>query len=199
MPKHNLRKQMLSRRRALSDDDARVAGNMIQQAFLGSPEFAGARTIALYSPLHNEVDTKGVMDKAVDCGKRVLFPAVCGNCLVFRCIGGHASFKSGAFGILEPDEKCSVIPVTEADIVVIPGLVFDLSGKRVGYGKGYYDRALHELEGQGKLAAFCYDFQLIGEIVDEPHDVRMDTIFTEKRVVRPRVSGINHIQGGTRL
>jgi len=61
-----------------------------------------------------------------------------------------------------------------------------LAGKRVGYGKGYYDKTLHFVEGRKKLVGFCYEFQLVEEIKDEPHDVRMDLLVTEKRVMRPR-------------
>jgi 5-formyltetrahydrofolate cyclo-ligase len=67
---------------------------------------------------------------------------------------------------------------------VVPGVAFDRSGRRIGYGKGYYDKTLHVLEGSGRLVAFCYDFQLFEEIVGEPHDVTMDIIVTETTVVR---------------
>jgi 5-formyltetrahydrofolate cyclo-ligase len=77
-----------------------------------------------------------------------------------------------------------------ADLIVVPGIAFDVMGRRIGYGKGYYDRALHDLEGEGKLVGFCYDFQLVDEIIGEPHDVTMDMIITDKRVVRLRASNI---------
>ena len=70
--------------------------------------------------------------------------------------------------------------------IVIPGIAFDMTGKRIGYGKGYYDRTLHHLEGEGKLVGFCYDFQLVDAIAGEPHDVLMDLLITDKRVIRPR-------------
>jgi 5-formyltetrahydrofolate cyclo-ligase len=73
----------------------------------------------------------------------------------------------------------------EADVVVLPGIAFDLKGHRIGYGKGYYDKTLHRLEGQGRLVGLCYDFQLVEMITGEPHDVKMDLIISEKRIVRP--------------
>jgi len=85
-------------------------------------------------------------------------------------------------------EPCSThrhFELEDADIFVVPGIAFDLQGHRIGYGKGYYDKALHRLEGQGKLVGLCYDFQLVDRIAGEPHDVKMDLILSEKRVVRP--------------
>ena len=82
--------------------------------------------------------------------------------------------------------RCDAYDPCEADLIVLPGVAFDTKGKRIGYGKGYYDKALHSLEGQGKLIGFCYDFQLVDDIAGEPHDVKMDLLITEKRVVCPR-------------
>jgi 5-formyltetrahydrofolate cyclo-ligase len=90
------------------------------------------------------------------------------------------------YGIPEPTAECPSYSPVEADIIVIPGIAFDTCGGRVGYGKGYYDRTLHSLEGKGKLVGFCYDFQLLERIAGEPHDVRMDIIITERRIIRLR-------------
>jgi 5-formyltetrahydrofolate cyclo-ligase len=92
----------------------------------------------------------------------------------------------GAFSVPEPDGACSVHSPEEADLIVVPGVAFDLRGRRIGYGKGYYDRALHQLEGRGRLVGFCYDFQVVDEIAAECHDVMMDLIVTERRVINPR-------------
>jgi 5-formyltetrahydrofolate cyclo-ligase len=92
----------------------------------------------------------------------------------------------GAYGILEPDDASEIIDPDRADLIIVPGIAFDMAGKRVGYGKGYYDRVLHHLEGSGRLVGFCYDWQLVKGIAGEPHDVTMDMLITEKRVIRPR-------------
>jgi 5-formyltetrahydrofolate cyclo-ligase len=185
MPKKSLRQPMLARRRALAETEARSAGLLAQQALIASREFAEARVVGLYAPVHNEVETAEVMRAALAAAKLVLFPAVCSGGLEFRRIYDPCMLRRGAFSIPEPDATCPVHSPAEADLIVIPGVAFDLSGRRIGYGKGYYDRALHQLEGKGRLVGFCYDFQLVGEIPGEPHDVRMDLIITERRVIRP--------------
>jgi 5-formyltetrahydrofolate cyclo-ligase len=127
-----------------------------------------------------------VFAEALAALKLVLYPAVCGEGLVFRRVLGLKGLQRGAFGISEPASSCEAYDPHEADLFVIPGVAFDLQGKRIGYGKGYYDKTLHSIEGQGKLVGFCHDFQLVENIADEPHDVKMDILITEKRVLRPR-------------
>ena len=100
----------------------------------------------------------------------------------FRRVLGLGDLTPGRYGI--PDPSGVGWEPQLADLIVVPGVAFDLSGRRIGYGKGYYDRSLHRLEGSGRLVGFCYDFQLLQEIVGEPHDVTMDIIVTESRVVR---------------
>jgi 5-formyltetrahydrofolate cyclo-ligase len=186
MPKQNLRKLMLARRKALHGVAVRSASRLVQRTFVASEEFAAARVIALYAAVHNEVETADVLQAALDVAKVALFPVVDPEGLLFRRVEDVSVLRQGSFGIPEPDAACAIYPPEEADLVVIPGVAFDLGGRRIGYGKGYYDKALHQLEGKGKLVAFCYDFQVVDEIVGEPHDVRMDLIITETRVIRPR-------------
>ena len=186
MPKQGLRKAILARRRSLSVAEASSASRLVQQAFIASGEFVKARVVAIYAPIHNEVDTAEVMHAALASAKVLLLPAVCNDGLELRRISGPEELCKGAFGIPEPAAQCPVHSHGEADLFVIPGIAFDMSGRRIGYGKGYYDRTLHDQEGKGKLVGFCYDFQLLERIAGEPHDVRMDIIITERRVIRLR-------------
>ncbi len=184
MPKSSIRQTILARRKALSAAEAGSAGLLVQHALMETKEFADARTVALYASIHNEVETADIMRRALADAKIVLFPAVHGGGLEFRSISDPACLRKGAFGIREPDAGCPVLSPGEADLIIVPGVVFDMFGRRIGYGKGYYDRTLHHLEGSGKLVGFCYEFQLVKEAPGEPHDVRMDMIVTERRVIR---------------
>ena len=185
MPKHSLRQRMLALRKGHSSDDLARASVSIQRQLASQPIFVTAATVAFYMPVHGEVDTVWLMEKALAAGKRVVLPAVDGGRLTFRQIAGLASLVPGSFGIPEPLPICPECQPADADILIVPGVAFDLAGRRIGYGKGYYDRALHQLEGSGRLIALSFDFQLLDEIVGEPHDVLMDLIITETRVVTP--------------
>lgn len=186
MPKKSLRRAMLDRRSGLSPDEWTSLSRGIQQNFLDSALYAGAKILALYAPVKREVDTAVVMREALADGKIVLFPVVAGGALLFREVTGDHDFVRGAFGIAEPCDACPGRLPDEADGIVVPGVAFDRSGRRIGYGRGYYDRTLHRLEGTGRLVGFGFDFQLVDEIVGEPHDVALDLIITERRVLPVR-------------
>ncbi len=183
MPKRKLRQVMLDMRRNLTAEERCVSGHVIQQAFVVLPAFAKAHVIALYSSIGGEVETVEVLEAALKEGKIVLFPVVCGDHLRFIRVSDPSKMARGAFGISEPCITGEAYAPDAADLVVVPGVAFDRTGKRIGFGKGYYDRSLHHLEGNGKLVGFCYDFQLVDEIIAEPHDVAVDVIITEKRVL----------------
>jgi 5-formyltetrahydrofolate cyclo-ligase len=174
---------MLARRSSLPVTEVKTASTLVQHAFIMTVEFAEANVVSLYAPIHNEVDTAEVMHAALASAKILLFPAVCHRGLEFRRITNPSVLRIGAFNILEPDATCPVHSPEEADLIVVPGVAFDVCGRRIGYGKGYYDKSLHQLEGKGRMVGFCYDFQLLDEIEEEPHDVKMDMIITERRTI----------------
>jgi 5-formyltetrahydrofolate cyclo-ligase len=185
MPKHLLRKTILARRRALSVSEQEDAGNIIQDTFMALPEYLAAGSVALYAPVHKEVSTGRVVNHALAAGKALFFPAVEGDSMVFRRIYGLDDLICGSFGIMQPGPGCTAAEPEEIEQIVVPGVGFDLSGQRIGYGKGYYDRSLHKLEASGRLTAFCYEFQLVDSLKSEKHDVVMDRIITERRVITP--------------
>lgn len=182
MPKHALRKGALARRRALTPEQVSSCSFALQRRFLELPEYQKARVLALYAPIHREAETAVIALEALAAGKTVLYPAVEGESLEFRRIQGLSELAPGCYGIPEPVGE--TWDPRDADLFVVPGVAFDLYGRRIGYGKGYYDKALHHLEGSGRLVGFCFEIQLVEEIAGEPHDVTMDLVVTESRVVR---------------
>jgi 5-formyltetrahydrofolate cyclo-ligase len=192
MPKRSLRQQILARRRALSHDQWLASSRMAEQKFLSLEEYLRADCIALYAPAHNEADTAGILEAAFAAGKRVLYPAVCGVGMVFRQVHGLGCLTEGSFGILEPCPTGIDHHADEPDLIVVPGIAFDQSGHRIGYGKGYYDRFLQHPGRTAHLVGLCHDFQLIdGAIPAEGHDIRMEIIVTDRRIVqvKPQQAG----------
>ncbi|HEC88549.1 MAG TPA: 5-formyltetrahydrofolate cyclo-ligase, partial [Thermoplasmata archaeon] len=88
---------------------------------------------------------------------------------------------TGEYGILEPRKEFLRIE-NNADIFIIPGIVFDEDGNRIGYGGGYFDRFLSDFKG--KKIALAYEFQIIKKMPNEKHDVKMDFIVTDKRIIK---------------
>jgi 5-formyltetrahydrofolate cyclo-ligase len=196
MPKRSLRSQLLEQRRALGHQAWQSASHTAQQNLLSLNEYHLAECIALYAPTRNETDTALILDLAFKAGKRVLYPAVCSEHMVFRLVEGVHSLRRGTFGILEP---CDIGPdhqADEADLIVVPGVAFDLGGHRIGYGKGFYDRFLQHPGLKACLVGLCHDFQLIdGKIPGEQHDIPMDIVVSDRRIIRTAGSNRGRIGG----
>ncbi len=188
MPKRSLRSHMLAQRRGLSHEEWRASSHGAQLNLLSLEEFARAECIALYAPAHNETDTALILTTAFKAGKRVLYPAVCGHQMVFRVVERLEELQEGAFGILEPCPTGVDHQADEADMIVIPGVVFDLTGHRIGYGKGFYDRFLRHPDCRADLVGLCHDFQLTDEAIPaDVHDIPMDIIVSDTRIIRTTI------------
>lgn len=172
----------------MDSSECESASALIQQAVAALPMFDAAKVVALYHPMDNEVATSGICFLARQAGKQVVLPAVSEGCLQFREIDSFQHLAPGAYGIPEPFADAPCVDIESIDLVLVPGIAFDREGRRIGYGKGYYDRTFHRCEGQGRLVGLCYDFQLLDRILGEPHDVEMDLILTEKRIIATRNS-----------
>ena len=175
---------MLAMRRALSPDSLVTSSHAAQLNLLSLDEYARAKSIALYAPTHNETDTGLILAASFQAGKRVLYPAVCGHQMVFRHIDRVESLQKGAFGIMEPCPTGVDHLADEADLIVVPGVVFDLTGHRIGYGKGFYDRFLHHPGCRAHLIGLCHDFQLTDSAIPvDSHDIPMEIVVTDKRII----------------
>ena len=195
MPKRSLRKQLLAQRSMLSHEEWVSASNAAQAALIQLPEFQQAGCIAVYAPFRNETDTAHIVRNAFERGVRVLFPAVCGTEMVLRQVTSLEHLTEGAFGILEPCGNGVEHHADEADLIIVPGVAFDVRGHRIGYGKGYYDRFLHSATLRICLVGLCHDFQVTGDSLPaEDHDIRLDLIVTDKRIIRCG-SNRSHVDG----
>jgi 5-formyltetrahydrofolate cyclo-ligase len=190
MPKRTLRSQLLAQRRALTPDVWRASSHAAQLNLLSLDEYVRAECIALYAPAHNETDTRLILAAAFQAGKRVLYPAVCGHHMVFRGVERVDELREGAFGILEPCPTGVDHHADEADLIVVPGVAFDLTGHRIGYGKGFYDRFLQHPDCTAHLVGLCHDFQLTDEAIPaDAHDIPMEIVVSDKRIVRTLQAG----------
>lgn len=144
--------------------------------------FRDARCLALYSAIHNEVSTDEIVGQALDSDKSLVFPRVNGEALEFVAIESPTELISGAFGVKEP-KGCNVIPVEKVDLIVVPGVAFDQKGHRLGYGRGYYDRALAKCQSPCLKVGFAYDFQLVEELPATDYDETLSMLITESQTL----------------
>jgi 5-formyltetrahydrofolate cyclo-ligase len=161
------------------DESTRLKkGLLIQQMLIAADVFLQAGTLALYSPVNNEVETELLLKTAGAAGKRVCFPRVVSDTLEFRTVNTQAEMVFGAFGILEPNGG-EALGSEDIDLLVVPGIAFDRNGYRLGYGKGFYDRKLALMSQEVVSAGLCYDFQLCDQLPVEAHDQPLDCLVTE--------------------
>lgn len=182
MPKHIHRLRILDARKSLPVETCRALSHAVQQRFLGSDVFRKAGCLALYSPIHNEVDTAEVARQAIIDGKLLVYPRVQGAVLEFIVVHHLDELVPGYMGVLEPTGR-EVVSTTVVDVLVVPGVAFDLAGYRLGYGQGYYDRALAACRRNCLKVGFAYEQQLVATLPTEGHDESLSALMTENRII----------------
>ena len=138
------------------------------------PCFASASAVLLYWSIGGEPYTHDFISNLA-LHRTVLLPRVVGDSLELREYEPEA-MTSGYKGIMEPGEGSRLCDVSEVSLAVVPGLAFDPSGRRLGRGKGYYDRLLPKLDCP--RIGVCFDSHLLDEVPVEAHDVLMDLVIT---------------------
>lgn len=142
------------------------------------PLIAGAKTIMLYYSLPDEVDTHELTGQLVAQGKTVLLPRVTADGTIEVCqYAGADDLRPGPFGIMEPVGPLFT-RLSDIDAVVVPGMAFDSTGRRLGRGRGYYDRFFSAAPPLYKIG-LCFPFQLVDCVPAEPHDVVMDAVIAQ--------------------
>ena len=180
MKKEEARIFFRQRRKALSKKEEK--SRKIKERLFGLLEFKKARTILFYLSTPNEVGTLEMIREAFKEGKGIAVPVVKGENMVISELEDLNKLKRGAFGILEPEEE-KPVRIQEIELAIIPGVAFDETCARLGQGKGYYDRFLAEVKGKISLIGLSYEVQICKGLPKESHDVTVDKIVTEKRVI----------------
>lgn len=159
-------------------------------AFTALPAYQAATTVMWYVDAGSEVRTRHTLPAALIHGKRVVVPwcVVETNQLELFCLEDMSELVEGAYKILEPKDDLRQLPTKtvrpeDLDLVMVPGTAFDPRGGRMGQGKGYYDRLLGRARRDAPLVALAFDCQIFDEIPVAGHDVFMDLVLTESRVI----------------
>ncbi len=188
--KKEIRALALERRRLISPAGKAGMDRAVRQRLRALDIFKKAGTVLFYASFRDEVDTLSLIEESLDEGKKVILPRVEGPELKLYRVTGTAGLPRGFMGIPEPAGDEPAAGIDEADIVIVPGVAFDLSGGRLGYGKGYYDKLLARRARPVPLVALAYEAQIYeGKVPMAPHDIRMDWIITEERTIRIAAEG----------
>lgn len=180
-------KEILQKRNQIMENDYKQYSKEICNNLCKIDAFINAETLLVFYPYLNEVDILPLVMKALNEGKKVYFPKVTSDTeMEFVLVSNMEQFSSGYKGINEPigTEIFHKDSVENNICMLVPGSVFDENGNRCGYGKGYYDRYLMNMEKITKIGV-CFSMQIIKEIPEvKPTDIPMDYVVTEKRIIR---------------
>lgn len=181
--KRRMREEIKAWRRAMSPQRKSRADKSILSRLTRLREYQGAQTVLTYVSLPIEVDTFGLIQKALEDGKRVAVPrCVEGTRLMeFYLIHGVEDLEPGTFGVLEPNPKrCTQLRDFRGSLCIVPALAYDRSGYRLGYGAGYYDRFLSSYSGQ--MVGIVYERNLRWKLWRGHYDVPVKLVVTERGV-----------------
>ncbi|MDQ0321784.1 5-formyltetrahydrofolate cyclo-ligase [Pararhizobium capsulatum DSM 1112] len=178
--KNNLRKERLALRDAL-DPQARIAASLSILEHAGEAiELSPDTVVSGFWPIRSEIDVRPLMVHLQERGARLCLPAIIDKeTIVFRAFSQAADMIGTGFGTSGPGPDAAVL---DPDIMLVPLSAFDRGGHRIGYGAGYYDRAIDRLRAKGKtpkLIGIAFDCQEVASVPAEPHDVALDAMLTE--------------------
>jgi 5-formyltetrahydrofolate cyclo-ligase len=171
---------------SLSVQTHKLKSRIITDALLKSDEYREAETIFIYYPFRKEIDTREIIKDALAKNKKIALPKVSGSEIkIFFITGVKKDLKPGSFDILEPDiSRCQEADLKNIDLVIVPGLCFDLNFNRLGYGGGFYDRILEKLDKKVKKIALAFDLQIFNNVPACSHDKKVDIIITESNIYK---------------
>jgi 5-formyltetrahydrofolate cyclo-ligase len=178
--KRELRKQALARRDAL-DATWRVEASLaMAETARAAVEFGHGAIVSGFWPMRSEVDIRPAMFFLREKGARLCIPAILDKTtMIFRELVRGAPMVDMGFGTFGPGDDAEVLdPV----IMLVPLAAFDNRGHRIGYGAGYYDRAIERLHQKGiqsRLIGIAFDCQAVEHVPDEAHDIIIPELLTE--------------------
>ncbi|CAG9612775.1 putative protein YqgN [Bacillus rhizoplanae] len=182
--KKRLRKEILQRMNALSEEQYTTLSEKIADSLYKQREWIAAQTIGITLSMEREVNTYAIIEKAWEEGKAIVVPK-CNRetrTMTFRQITNFEQLETVYMNLREPDPSITEeVSAEEIDLLLVPGVAFTRKGERVGYGGGYYDRYL--VNYKGKTLSLVFDFQIVSHIPVEPFDKAVEKIITEKEAI----------------
>ncbi len=187
MDKKELRRQVIAERDQLTDEEITAKSASVAERLYSLPAFQQAETVMFFVSFGSEVDTRPMVEEAISRGKTVLAPKALPQSrelIPSRIIGWESDLMPGYYNILEP-RAGALRPYEpeQIDLLLVPGVAFDLKGNRLGYGGGYYDRFFLLLKPGTPVAALVFDLQIVPQVPVDEWDRPVDFVITERRLV----------------
>ena len=156
----------------------------IQEKLLVSEEYKASRVVMMYVSMPTEVSTEHLIKESLKQGKRVAVPYIGTNDLEITAseIKTIEDLEEGPYGIYQPKEGLkSVIALKDIDLIVVPAIAYDRDNRRLGRGKGYYDRFLSQPDLESAVTiGLAFNFQILDSLPTDPHDIPVARVITDQ-------------------
>lgn len=180
--KKELRQRILGLLKNQSAENRALKSRDIEEKLFGLPEFESAKTILFYASLKEEVNTYQMIRKSLHLGKSICLPRLAtekghmGPALVSDL---DSNLGKSRYGIDQPGPDAQEVSLDDVDLVIVPGIVFDRQGNRLGRGGGYYDRMLSRLSSRANTFGLAFDFQIVDDLPFlESHDTAVSRVIS---------------------
>ena len=178
-----LRASVIAQRDALDAETRRRDSQVITAKLVALPEYRAARVVCAYASFGSEFDTAAFCFAVIAAGKRLLLPLVhrAARMIELREVKNlESDLVAGVWGIRAPSEQCPIWQPSTVDFMLVPGVAFTATGKRLGYGGGFYDRLLDELKPGVARVVAAFSMQVVEDLPTGPRDRRVYRIVTEQ-------------------
>ena len=182
--KKEIRREVIAKRDLLKNKIE--LDEVIEKKLKDNKIYKNSKNIFIYLGFGSEINTIKYVEDFLDEGKKIIIPYTDMKNKVMHGIEINTldGLKKNKFGILEPADTSKIFNKEDIDLVIMPGVAFDRSGNRVGYGGGYYDKFLSEINSDIPTIALAYDIQILEEVPSEKHDIKVHMVITEKETIK---------------
>ena len=187
MNKEEIRKNIFKKRLSMSLEDIKNLSQQVFLRFIETVEYRNCQNIMFYVATKSEVQTEEMIKTSIKMGKNTFVPVIlteCTNLAPSKIYGVDNELEKGKKGILEPKkEYYRFFSPEDIDLIIVPGVAFDLTGNRIGRGFGYYDNFLRKVCFSAKIIALAFELQIVKKIPNDKNDIPVHKIITEKRTI----------------
>lgn len=175
-----IRKKYINIRKNIQDKY--LKSHQIFESIIKDNDYINAKVIGLYKSTPYEVSTEELINYSLNLGKIVALPKVEGNIIKFYKIQKEEPLVESKYHIFEPIGNINnYLDISKIDLIIVPGVCFDIEKNRLGYGKGYYDRYLSKFV---KTIGICFDEQITSSIIPiDEYDIKIDKIISDKKII----------------
>lgn len=187
LDKKSIRKEIMEKRSKLTWEIIKEKSHIIEERLFNLEEYQKSNFIFSFISFKDEVHTHEIIKNSLNMGKRIGVPVTVikpRKLLVSELKDFEKELEIGYYGILAPKKEYQrILSPNIVDLVLVPGVAFDVEGYRVGYGGGYYDRFFSSLKKDVIKIGLCYDLQILSQVPRDPYDIPVDLIISENRLI----------------